>query len=87
MIFEKEARHFLLIIHSHPQVNCGYVIIMKCGKDVEMMYYACEEHIELALDIVVDETENPPIVDKIEQQQKQSTTCSFCKNEPVYTVE
>ncbi|WP_082394286.1 CxxH/CxxC protein [Bacillus sp. JCM 19034] len=51
------------------------------------MYYACEEHIELALDIVVDETENPPIVDKIEQQQKQSTTCSFCKNEPVYTVE
>ncbi|MCK0469817.1 CxxH/CxxC protein [Halalkalibacter sp. APA_J-10(15)] len=50
------------------------------------MYYACEEHIELALDIVVDETEHPPIVDKIEQSQKLSTTCSFCKNEPVYTI-
>jgi CxxH/CxxC protein (TIGR04129 family) len=52
-----------------------------------MMYYACDEHINLAIDMTVDEQESAPIVDKVEQGGKMlSTTCSFCENEAIYRV-
>ncbi|WP_367613642.1 CxxH/CxxC protein [Halalkalibacter nanhaiisediminis] len=55
-------------------------------KDVEMMYYACEEHIELALDIVVDEQELAPTIDKITDKEMLSTKCSFCENGALYSI-
>ncbi|MFK3936759.1 CxxH/CxxC protein [Alkalihalobacillus sp. NPDC078783] len=50
------------------------------------MYYACDEHIELALDVVVDENEVFPVMEKLTQEQALSTACSFCKNQAIYTV-
>ncbi len=49
------------------------------------MIKCCEEHIELALDIVVDEHEVAPILTKIEDANL-STTCEFCQNKAVYVV-
>ncbi|MFC0471588.1 CxxH/CxxC protein [Halalkalibacter kiskunsagensis] len=52
------------------------------------MYYACNEHIEVAIDMVVDEQELAPIVDKIsENKEVLSTTCSFCENVAIYSVD
>lgn len=51
----------------------------------EKMIKCCEEHIELALDIVVDEHEVAPIMTKIEDENL-STTCEFCQNKAVYVV-
>ena len=51
-----------------------------------MMYYACEEHIELALDIVVDEQELAPTIDKITDKEMLSTKCSFCENGAFYSI-
>ncbi|MBM7704193.1 CxxH/CxxC protein [Metabacillus iocasae] len=50
-----------------------------------MKIYCCEEHIELALDIVVDEIELAPVFEKIENEQ-QSSTCEYCSNEAIYVV-
>ncbi len=51
----------------------------------EKMIKCCEEHIELALDIVVDEHEVAPIMTKIEDENL-STTCEFCQNKATYVV-
>lgn len=51
----------------------------------EKMIKCCGDHIELALDIVVDELEVAPIMTKIEDENL-STTCEFCQNKAVYVV-
>ena len=51
------------------------------------MYYACDEHISLAIDMTVDEQEQAPVVDKVEEEDKTlSTACSFCENGAIYSV-
>lgn len=45
----------------------------------------CEEHVELALDIIVDEYEVAPKIEKIESNDL-STTCEYCQNTAVYVV-
>ncbi|MFS0788704.1 CxxH/CxxC protein [Shouchella sp. 1P09AA] len=47
-----------------------------------MMIAACEEHIELALDVAVDEWEAAPIV----ETAKEVVTCQFCEQQAIYTV-
>lgn len=47
-----------------------------------MMIAACEEHIELALDVAVDEWEAAPIVEKT----KETHSCQFCEQQAMYTV-
>lgn len=54
-------------------------------KKMEIIY-ACEEHIELALDVVVDETEKPPIVNKLSDEKQLSTMCTYCKRNAMYEV-
>ncbi|MDT8862798.1 CxxH/CxxC protein [Alkalihalobacillus sp. MEB130] len=52
------------------------------------MYYACDEHIEVAIDMIVDEVELAPVVEKInEEKAPLSTTCSFCESVAIYTVD
>ncbi|MDQ0215379.1 CxxH/CxxC protein (TIGR04129 family) [Oikeobacillus pervagus] len=50
------------------------------------MIYCCEEHVELAIDIVVDEHEVAPIIEKVEEGGNLSTTCEYCRNRAVYLV-
>ena len=51
-----------------------------------MMIYCCEEHVDLALDTVVDEYETFPHFSKISKEEKLSTTCEYCRNTAVYIV-
>ncbi|WP_082676597.1 CxxH/CxxC protein [Shouchella shacheensis] len=50
------------------------------------MIYACDEHIELALDVAVDEFEVAPVIEKISGAQRAAPTCSYCTQQAVYTV-
>jgi len=50
------------------------------------MIYCCEEHIDLALDMYVDEHEVPPEMEKVEEEKKLSTSCEFCQNKAIYVV-
>ncbi|WP_314733479.1 CxxH/CxxC protein [Anaerobacillus sp. CMMVII] len=53
---------------------------------IEVMYYCCEEHVDLAIDIVVDERELAPIMEKIDPEKKLSTTCNFCTEKAIYQI-
>lgn len=50
-----------------------------------MMIYCCEEHVELALDVIVDDYFTAPKLEKIDEE-KISTTCEYCRNMAVYVV-
>jgi CxxH/CxxC protein (TIGR04129 family) len=49
------------------------------------MIYCCEEHVELALDTIVDEHETFPVLSKIDGDNL-STTCEYCQNTAIYVV-
>lgn len=46
------------------------------------MYIACQEHIELAMDHIVDENETFPIMEQCNEPKK----CSFCDSDGLYIV-
>nr|WP_082111886.1 CxxH/CxxC protein [Shouchella clausii] len=48
------------------------------------MLYACTEHIELALDVAVDEWEVAPKIEKTTTDN--DATCTYCGNKATYTV-
>ena len=48
--------------------------------------YCCEDHIDLAIDMFVDENEIAPIIEKVDENNKLSTICWLCKNPAVYIV-
>lgn len=50
------------------------------------MIYSCQEHIEVAIDTIVDEYETFPVLTKCEDEEKLSTTCEFCSNPAIYMV-
>jgi CxxH/CxxC protein (TIGR04129 family) len=50
------------------------------------MIYCCDEHVDLAIDIVVDEYETFPQLTKLEGDKKLSTTCEYCQNTAIYVV-
>ncbi|MCJ7842868.1 CxxH/CxxC protein [Lederbergia sp. NSJ-179] len=50
------------------------------------MIYCCEEHVDLALDIVVDECEIAPTLEKIKKEENLSTPCEYCQNRSIYLV-
>lgn len=47
------------------------------------MIYCCQEHTELALDVIVDEYETAPVIKKLEGEQQ---TCEYCQNKAEYVV-
>ena len=49
------------------------------------MIYCCEEHVELALDVVVDDYETAPKLEKI-PKEKISTGCEYCQKTAIYVV-
>ncbi|RFU62482.1 CxxH/CxxC protein [Peribacillus glennii] len=50
------------------------------------MIYCCQEHVELALDTVVDEHETYPLLNEIPKEKQLSTSCEYCRNVAVYMV-
>ncbi len=51
-----------------------------------MKTYSCETHINHALDMVVAETEEYPIMDILNDEEKLSTKCSYCEEYATYVV-
>ena len=50
-----------------------------------MKLYCCGEHVELALDIIVDDFGTCPVFKKAEGELS-TTTCEYCKNPVEYIV-
>lgn len=50
------------------------------------MINCCLEHVELALDVIVDEYEVAPKLRELSEEEKLSTTCEYCQNKAVYVV-
>ncbi|MCP3739919.1 CxxH/CxxC protein [Rossellomorea sp. BNER] len=50
------------------------------------MIYCCKEHVELAMDIVVDEYEVAPVLEQLTEEQRLSTICEYCENNATYIV-
>lgn len=46
----------------------------------------CQDHIELALDMYIDEYELPPEMRLLTENEMLSTTCEFCQNKAIYVV-
>ena len=73
-------------------VNQGYKAVKIADYDALLSNFKQQlnlfnEHIELAIDMTVDEQEAAPIIDKVEANNDMlSTTCSFCENEAIYSV-
>ncbi|MDQ0482095.1 CxxH/CxxC protein [Guptibacillus hwajinpoensis] len=52
-----------------------------------MKLLCCEDHVELALDVAVDETGHFPVLEKVQKDENSlSTTCEYCKNTATYIV-
>ena len=50
------------------------------------MIYCCKEHVELALDIIVDEHETAPVLKELKNEGELSTPCAYCKETAAYIV-
>lgn len=50
------------------------------------MIFCCLEHVDLALDVVVDEYEVAPILKELSAEEKLSTTCEYCEKQAAYIV-
>lgn len=55
-------------------------------KENEQMIYSCEEHVDIAIDTIVDEHETFPMLSQISDDKRLSTTCEYCRNNAVYVV-
>nr|WP_244094275.1 CxxH/CxxC protein [Jeotgalibacillus salarius] len=52
-----------------------------------MRILCCKEHVELALDVVVDETEEVPHLETVDNHEELSTKCEYCDGRAIYIVE
>ena len=50
------------------------------------MIYSCLEHVELALESVVDETQLAPVMEQIPEDKQLSTRCEYCGEPAAYLV-
>ncbi|MFJ8264037.1 CxxH/CxxC protein [Rummeliibacillus sp. NPDC094406] len=51
-----------------------------------MKIYSCETHIGHALDMFVATEKEVPIMEKISEEEKLSTKCSYCDEQATYIV-
>lgn len=49
------------------------------------MIYSCEEHVDIALDDIVDEFMTFPVLSKIDVDNL-TTNCEYCQNPATYVV-
>lgn len=49
------------------------------------MIHCCQEHVELALDVIVDEHEKFPLLEEIDEGG-QVPTCEYCEEQAKYKV-
>jgi CxxH/CxxC protein (TIGR04129 family) len=51
-----------------------------------LVIICCKDHAELAIDIIVDEFETPPVVELLTENDELSTGCEYCDNKGAYKV-
>ena len=51
-----------------------------------MKKYSCENHIDHALDMFVAEFEKFPDLEKLSEDEKLSTKCTYCEEQATYVV-
>lgn len=68
------------------QVSPVFFRFICLGGEKDMVIYCCVEHVDLALDVIIDEKETYPILEKYNTIHNLSTTCEFCEKTPVYIV-
>ncbi|KGP73194.1 CxxH/CxxC protein [Pontibacillus yanchengensis] len=51
-----------------------------------MKLYVCQEHVDKAMDVVVDEYETFPRLEKVDEDISLSTGCEYCGERSVYMV-
>ncbi|MFA8439049.1 CxxH/CxxC protein [Pueribacillus sp. YX66] len=51
-----------------------------------MVIHCCEEHVELAIDVIIDEKETFPVLEKVNIIHNLYTTCEYCDKPTVYIV-
>ncbi|WP_081457360.1 CxxH/CxxC protein [Evansella cellulosilytica] len=50
------------------------------------MYYSCKDHIDIAMEEMVDETGMPPDLQLVNEAEKEERHCSFCNSEATYKI-
>ncbi|GAF67184.1 hypothetical protein BTS2_4094 [Bacillus sp. TS-2] len=51
-----------------------------------MKHIACSEHVELAMEMIIDEEETAPNIEILTKEHDLSTDCEFCQNPAKYIV-
>ena len=51
-----------------------------------MKIYSCESHIDQAIDVFIAEQEKFPIMEKVPENERLSTNCSYCDEIAIYNV-
>lgn len=46
----------------------------------------CQEHVELALDIIVDEFEVAPVIHSVINSEDEKKPCEYCQHDAKYIV-
>jgi CxxH/CxxC protein (TIGR04129 family) len=63
----------------------SFFFFHKWIKGVGPMFICCEEHVDIAIDMYVDETEQAPNISLIPVDNSDQS-CDFCENKAVYIV-
>lgn len=89
----KETLSFLLLFCLIQLIvdNIGYNVnkFVEISENKEMSrvkQFSCENHINHALDIVVAETGDFPILEKLNEEERLSTKCAHCEEQATYVV-
>ncbi|KIL49258.1 cxxH/CxxC protein [Jeotgalibacillus soli] len=51
-----------------------------------MKIFCCQEHVELGIDVFVDEEETFPSLNTVDNSSNLSTDCEYCQNKAAYIV-
>ncbi|WP_249414109.1 CxxH/CxxC protein [Alteribacter keqinensis] len=52
-----------------------------------MMYFSCSEHIDMAIEDIVDYYALPPKIDKLTEEEQLSTACKYCDSKALYRID
>ncbi|MFC7395066.1 CxxH/CxxC protein [Scopulibacillus cellulosilyticus] len=51
-----------------------------------LRYLVCLEHVELALESIVDNYQTAPVIEEIKKENNLSTPCEYCEKTAEYIV-
>ncbi|HWO95637.1 CxxH/CxxC protein [Fictibacillus gelatini] len=51
-----------------------------------MIKFCCHTHVDIAMEEIIDECEVAPVVELLTENDKLSTSCSYCEETPIYKV-